>query len=355
MAGSTLGKNFKIITFGESHGKAVGVVIDGVKPGLKISEKDIQKELDRRKPGQSKITTQRKEGDKVEILSGILSGKTTGTPICLIVRNIDQDSSKYDNLKIVFRPGHADFTFLKKFGIRDHRGGGRSSGRETIGRVAAGAIAKKLLAKEGIKIQAYVKQIGNIKATKVDLKQVEKNNVRCCDKSSAKKMEKAILSAKNKGDSLGGMVEVVASGVPAGIGDPVFHKLDAELAKALMSIGAVKAVEIGAGLNVALMKGSECNDSFVKKGNKIITKTNNAGGILGGISNGMPIVARVAIKPTPSISKSQKTVDLVGKMKRMLIKGRHDPCICPRVIPVVESMVALVLVDLIKRQKGIRK
>ncbi len=342
-----------MITFGESHGKALGVVIDGVKPGLKISSKDIQKELDRRRPGQSKITTQRKEGDKVEILSGIFEGKTTGNPICLIVRNKDQDSSKYDKLKKVFRPGHADFTFLNKFGIRDHRGGGRSSGRETIGRVAAGAVAKKLLIKKGIKIQAYVKQIADIKAKEVDLKQIEKNNVRCCDKKLAKKMEKAILDAKKKGDSVGGIVEVVATGVPVGLGDPVFHKLDAELAKALMSIGAVKAVEIGAGLDVVNMNGSECNDAFIKKGNKIVTKTNNAGGILGGISNGMPIVARVAIKPTPSISKKQNTVDILGKMKKIIIDGRHDPCICPRVVPVVESMVALVLVDLMKKQRKV--
>jgi len=355
MAGSTIGKNIRIATFGESHGKALGVVLDGIKPGIIISQKDIQKELDKRKPGQSKVSTQRKESDKIEILSGILDGKTTGTPICLVIWNKDQDSSKYDNLKNLFRPGHADFTFLEKFGIRDHRGGGRSSGRETVGRVAAGAVAKKALDKLGLKITAYVKQIYNIKANDIDFKEIEKNPVRCPDKKAAKLMEAAILEAKKDGDSLGGIVEIIIENVPVGLGEPVFDKLDADIAKALMSIGAVKSVEIGAGKDVAEMKGSDSNDEFIKKAGKIITKTNNSGGILGGISNGMPIFARIAVKPTPSISKTQKTVDIDGKVQTINIEGRHDPCICPRIVPVVESMIALVLLDHIERLENLKK
>ena len=355
MAGSSLGKDFRIMTFGESHGKALGVVIDGVKPGLKISLKDIQKELDRRKPGQSKLVTQRKEDDKVEILSGVFEGKTTGTPICLVIWNKDQDSSKYDKLKGVFRPGHADLGFYKKFGIRDHRGGGRSSGRETAARVASGAIAKKILAKNKIKVVGYVTQIGKIMVDEVDLDEIEKNDVRCADKGKVKKMEKEILDVKKKGDSIGGVVEVVAFNVPAGIGDPVFDKLDADIAKALMSIGAVKGVEIGAGFDAASMKGSQDNDEFVMKGKKIVTKSNNSGGILGGVSNGIPIIARIAVKPTASISKEQRTVSVSGKPKRIKIEGRHDPCICPRIVPVAETMMALVLVDHLERQKRLKR
>lgn len=353
MAGSTIGKKLKITTFGESHGKAIGVVIDGVQPGLNISEEEIQKELDRRKPGQSKITTPRKESDKIEILSGIFEGKTTGTPICMLVWNKDQDSKRYEEIKDLFRPGHADLTYLKKYGIRDYRGGGRSSGRETIGRVAAGALAKKML--KDVKIKAYVKQVGKIKAKTIDLNEIEDNIVRCPDKEAAKLMEKKILEAKSQGDSIGGIVEVVIENPPEGLGDPVFNKLDADLAKALMSIGAVKAVEIGAGIKVAEMHGSECNDQITKKGTKTITKTNNAGGIVGGISNGMPIIARVAVKPTPSISKEQDTVDIKGNKTKISTKGRHDPCICPRVVPVVESMVALVLADHLMIKKAIER
>lgn len=352
---STLGKNFRITTFGESHGKAVGVVIDGVKPGLKISEEEIQKELDKRKPGQSNVSTPRQEEDQVNILSGIFNGKTTGTPICLVVYNKDADSSKYEKIKNIFRPGHADFTYLKKYGVRDYRGGGRVSGRETIARVAAGAIAKKLLSKNGIKIIAYTKEIAGIVAKKIDLAEIEKNPVRCPDKKAAKKMEMVILKAKAEGDSVGGIVEVIATNVPAGLGDPVFDKLSANIAKALVSIPAVKGVEIGAGFKVAQMKGSECNDQFIKKGGKIITTSNNSGGILGGISTGMPIVARVAVKPTSSIAKEQQTVDIDGKKVKIKIKGRHDPCICPRIVPVVESMMAIILADAIMRQETIKR
>ena len=354
MSSNSIGKNFRITTFGESHGKAVGVVIDGVKPGLKISEEEIQSELDKRKPGQSKITTARKEEDKIHILSGIFNGKTTGTPICMLVYNKDADSSKYEKIKNIFRPGHADFAYFKKYGIRDHRGGGRASGRETVGRVAAGAIAKKFLSKANIKVIAYTKEIAGIEAKKFRQGEIGKNTVRCPDKKAAKVMEKAILKAKQNRDSIGGIVEVTALNVPAGLGDPVFCKLDAELAKALMSIPAVKGVEFGAGFELSKMRGRQCNDPFIKKGNKIITKTNNAGGILGGISNGMPIIARVVVKPTSSILKEQKTVDIKGKKIKIKIEGRHDPCICPRVVPVVESMVTIVLADALMRQKLIK-
>jgi len=299
MTGNEFGKNFKIITFGESHGKGVGVVIDGVKAGLKISKKDIQKELDRRKPGQSKITTQRKESDSVEILSGVFEGKTIGTPICLLVRNKEYRSKDYSSIKNLFRPGHAGYTYFKKFGRRDYRGGGRASGRETIGRVSAGTLAKKSLAKKKIKIIGYVKEIAGIKAKKIDFKEIEKNSVRCPDKIVAKKMEKVILKAMKEGDSVGGIVEIIVKGVPSGIGEPVFEKLDAELAKALMSIGAVKGVEMGAGFDVAKMKGSQCNDEIRSVKGKVKFLSNNSGGILGGISNGEDIILRIAVKPTP--------------------------------------------------------
>ena len=350
MTGNEFGENFKIITFGESHGKGVGVVIDGVKAGLKISKKDIQKELDRRKPGQSKITTQRKESDFVEIISGLFEGKTLGTPICLLVKNNDFRSKDYGEIKKLFRPGHAGFTYFKKFGRRDYRGGGRASGRETIGRVSAGAIAKKLLAKKKIKIIGYVKEIAGIKAKKIDFNEIEKNSVRCPDKKAAKKMEKAILNAIKKGDSVGGIVELVVKGLPIGVGEPVFRKLDAELAKALMSIGAVKGVEIGAGFDVAKMKGSKCNDEIKAIKGKVKFLSNNAGGILGGISNGEDIVLRIAVKPTPSIGKTQKTINEEMKNSLISTKGRHDPCICPRIVPVAEAMVALVLQDFLAKK-----
>lgn len=351
MTGNEFGKNFKIITFGESHGKGIGVVIDGVKAGKKISAKDIQKELDRRRPGQSKITTQRKESDTVEIISGIFEDKTLGTPICLLIRNKDYRPKDYSAIKKLFRPGHAGYTYLKKYGIRDYRGGGRSSGRETVARVAAGAIAKKELKKNKIKIIGYVKEIAGIEAKKIDYKEIEKNPVRSPDKIAAKKMEKAIIDAIKKKDSVGGIVEIVVKGLPAGVGEPVFSKLDAELAKALMSIGAVKGVEFGSGFKSAKMKGSENNDEIRNVKGKVKFLSNNSGGILGGISNGEDIVIRIAVKPTSSIAQKQRTINENKKNVFIETKGRHDPCICPRIVPVAEAMVALVLIDLYKNFK----
>jgi chorismate synthase len=357
MAGNTFGTLFKITTFGESHGKAVGVLIDGVKPNMKISETEIQQELNRRRPGQSKITTPRKESDQVEILSGVFKSRTLGTPICLLIWNKDQDSKAYDEMKDMLRPGHAGFTYLAKYGIQDYRGGGRASGRETAGRVAAGAVAKQILAKQGIQIFAYTKEIGGITAKKIDLKEIEKNSVRCPDKNAAKKMENKILQIKKRGDSLGGIIEAVVKHCPAGLGEPVFDKLEADLAKALMSIPAVKGFEVGSGFSASKMKGSEHNDEFFKNKNtgRIRTKTNFAGGILGGISTGEEIIIRVAVKPTSSISIKQKTVDIKGKRQIIKIEGRHDPCICPRVVPVVESMIALVIADHLMKQQLLRR
>lgn len=352
MPGNIFGKLFQITTFGESHGKAVGVVLDGVKPGLKVSEKDIQKELDRRRPGQSKVTTPRKEEDKVEILSGVFEGKSTGTPICMVVWNKGMKSKDYGKVKDLFRPGQADYTFWKKFGIRDYRGGGRASGRETVARVASGAIAKKLLAEKGIKVIGYTIQVGPIMAEEFDEKEIEKNSLRCPDKETAKKMEKAILEAKKEGNSVGGVVEIVAKGVPPGLGEPVFGKLDAELAKALISLGAVKGVEFGAGFAAAELTGKENNDEMYSKNGKVLFKSNNAGGVLGGISTGQDLVMRIAVKPTSSINLPQKTVDVKGKEVEVKVGGRHDPCICPRIVPVAEAMVALVLADALMVQEA---
>ena len=354
MSGNTFGTLFRITTWGESHGYGVGVVIDSCPAGLTLDESDIQKELDRRRPGQSDITTQRKEEDRAEIISGIFSGKTTGAPISIMVKNKDVDSSKYEMLRDTPRPGHADLTYELKYGIRDWRGGGRSSARETIGRVAAGAIARKILDLNGIEILGHVVELGGIRAKPSDIEQIrqntEKNPVRCADMDAALQMEAMIHAARGEGDSVGGIVEVIGLGVPAGVGEPVFDKLSAELAKALMSIGAVKGVEIGAGFKSALMKGSQMNDPIGMQDGKPKPLTNNAGGILGGISNGEPIVCRIAVKPTPSISREQSTVDL-GTMKdaRIKITGRHDPSIPPRIVPVAEAMVALVLVDMMMR------
>ncbi len=347
---STFGTNYKMITFGESHGRALGVVLDGVKPGVKIDVAEIQKDLDRRRPGQSKIVTPRKETDQVEILSGIFEGKTTGAPICMVVYNHDADSSKYEVLKEKFRPGHADYTFLKKYGIRDHRGGGRSSGRETLSRVAAGSVAKQMLAEKGIKIQAYVREIYGIEAQKIDFDEIEKNPVRCPDPEAAEKMAAKIQELRKQGESVGGIVEVVARGVPAGLGDPVFDKLEADLAKALLSIGATKGVEVGRGFQAARMLGSEHNDALEKKQFKEMF----TGGISGGISSGGDIVMRVAVKPTSSITKKQFTENIKGEITDIQTFGRHDPCICPRVVPVVEAMVALVLWDKLCFQQRIK-
>ncbi|ADP77632.1 chorismate synthase [Methanothermus fervidus DSM 2088] len=349
MPGNTIGKMFRVTTFGSSHGKALGAVIDGCPAGLELSEKDIQKELDKRRPGISKITTPRKEPDKVEILSGVFNGKTDGTPIAALVYNKDVDSSAYEKLKNKPRPGHGDYGWIKRYGHYDYRGGGRGSGRVTIGHVIGGAVAKKLLKTVNIEVFAHVIQVGNIKAGKIDYskrKERFKNSVRCIDKNTAKKMEELILKVKKEGNSIGGIVELVILGVPPGVGDPVFSKLDADLAHAIMGIGSVKGVEIGMGFEVARHMGSEVNDEFYLDKNKIKTVTNNSGGILGGISNGMPIILRMAVKPTPSISIPQKTVDL-EKMEETKIKieGRHDPCICPRIVPVAEASAAIVIAD----------
>ncbi len=349
MSGSTFGKLLKITTFGESHGGAVGVIVDGVTPGVEITLEDIQGDLDRRKPGQSDVTTPRAESDTVQVLSGIFKGKTTGTPIMLVVYNKDANSSAYDDVKDLFRPGHADFTFFKKFGHRDYRGGGRSSGRETIGRVAAGAVAKKLLERRGVKITAYTKRAAGIECENIDFDEIEKNIVRAADPVAAKKIIDKIIEARNSENSVGGIVECRITGVEPGLGYPVFDKLDADLAKAIMSIGATKGFEIGAGFAVAEMTGKENNDEITKDG----FKTNNSGGILGGISNGDEIVFRVAFKPTPSIGLAQDTIDVNGNEVVCETHGRHDPSIFPRAVPVVEAMAALVIEDHYKRQAAL--
>ncbi len=354
MAGNTFGTLFRITTWGESHGEAVGVIVDGCPAGLLLDETDIQKELDRRRPGQSGITTQRREEDRAQILSGVFSGKTTGAPISIMVMNRDVDSGKYEPLHNTPRPGHADLTYELKYGFRDWRGGGRSSARETVGRVAGGAVAKKILSGNGVEVLGHVVELGGIRARPAGIDEVreytEKNPVRCADPDAAVEMEAMIHAARSEGDSVGGIVEIIGTGVPAGVGEPVFDKLSAELAKALMSIGAVKGVEVGAGFGSASMKGSRMNDSIAIRDDKITTLTNNAGGILGGISSGELLVLRIAVKPTPSISKEQHTVDM-GKMKdtKIKIQGRHDPSIPPRIVPVAEAMVSLVLVDMMMR------
>ncbi len=357
MAGNAFGKVFRITTFGESHGGGVGVLIDGIKPNLHISTEIIQRELNRRRPGQSKVTTSRNESDEVHIVSGVFKGKTLGTPICLLVWNKDQNSKAYDAIKDIFRPGHASYTYLSKFGIQDYRGGGRSSGRETAGRVAAGGVAMQILSKRGIQIHAYTLEAGGIRARTINLREIERNPVRSPDPVAAKKMMKRILAAKADGDSVGGIVEAVVKNCPIGLGDPVFDKLEADLAKALLSIPALKGFEIGSGFSAARMKGSQHNDEFYRerKTGRIRTRTNFAGGILGGISNGEDIVVRVAVKPPSSIPKAQRTVDTRGEQKTISVEGRHDPCLCPRVVPVVESMIALVLADHLMKQSMVRR
>ena len=363
MAGNTFGDVFRVTTWGESHGPAVGAVIDGAVPGIELSAKDIQKELDRRKPGQSSVSTPRKESDTVEILSGVFEGKTTGTPISLLIRNADQHSSAYENLRDIVRPGHADFGYLSKYGIRDHRGGGRSSGRETAGRVAAGAVAKKILRSRGIDVVCHTTQIGSVCADSNRLSQlsfgdiqknIETNSIRCADLIAAAEMEKEILRAKENGDSVGGIVEGLIIGVPAGLGEPVFDKLDADLAKAIMSIGAVKGFEIGDGFLSAGCRGSDFNDAFKIDGGKIRPATNHAGGILGGISTGEMIRFRAAIKPTPSISALQQTANTAeNKETEIQIEGRHDPAIAPRFVPVGEAMAAIVVLDHLMRNEAL--
>jgi chorismate synthase len=349
MPGNTFGQLFKLSTFGESHGVAIGGIIDGCPAGLEIDPDFIQSELERRKPGQSHITTQRKESDKVKFLSGIFDGKTTGTPIGFIIENEDQKSKDYDHLKDVYRPGHADFTYEAKYGIRDHKGGGRSSARETACRIVGGAIAKLILKKNKINIQAYVSCVKDIKLDipygKLDLSKTESNIVRCPDENTAKKMIALIEETRKSGNTVGGIISCVITGTPAGLGEPVFDKLHADLGKAMLSINAVKGFEYGAGFNAVNAYGSELNDEFSADNKHIRTKTNNSGGIQGGISNGQDIYFNVAFKPVATIMQTQKSVNSKGEEVELEGKGRHDPCVLPRAVPIVESMAALVLVD----------
>lgn len=349
MSGSTFGNYFKISTWGESHGKALGVVIDGCPAGIPLTEEDIQIYLNRRKPGQNKLSTPRKEDDTVEILSGTFEGKTTGTPISLLVANTSQRSHDYSEIASYYRPGHADYTFDMKYGFRDYRGGGRSSGRETIGRVAAGAIAAKLLKELGIEIITYAKSIGPITADMTSFNKEAIASTPTCmpDYEASKKAEAYLAECMQNMDSAGGVIECRVNGVPAGIGDPVFEKLDANLAKAIMSIGAVKAFEIGDGIAVSTLNGSSNNDAFTCENGKVTKKTNHAGGILGGISDGSEIILRAHVKPTPSIFSEQETINKDGENIHINIKGRHDPIIVPRAVVVVEAMTALTLADAI--------
>lgn len=357
MAGSVFGTLFRIMTWGESHGKGVGVTIDGCPAGLPLCEEDIQRYLDRRKPGQSKFTTARQEGDVVEILSGVFEGKTTGTPIALMVRNQDQRSRDYSAIMEVYRPGHADYGFDEKYGFRDYRGGGRSSGRETIGRVAAGAVACKLLEHFGISVTAYTKSIGEfeVQPERFDLAVRDENRLYMPDAVAAAEAQEWLERLMADMDSAGGVVECVINGVPAGVGEPVFDKLDACLAKAVMSIGAVKGFEIGDGFAASKSRGSENNDAFyTDEDGTIRKKTNHSGGILGGISDGSEIVLRAAFKPTPSIAQTQQTVNRGGENVEINIKGRHDPIVVPRAVVVVEAMAALTVADLLLKNRSSR-
>ncbi len=359
MAGSTYGTLLKVMTWGESHGKGIGVVVDGCPAGLPLSESHVQEYLDRRKPGQSKFTTARSEGDRVEILSGVFEGKTTGAPIAMEVRNMDQRSHDYGNIMDVYRPGHADYTFDEKYGFRDYRGGGRSSGRETIGRVAAGAVACRLLKTLGISVGAYTRSVGEIEIdyASFDPDEIWRNRFYMPDAEAAARAEACLEKRMAEKDSCGGVVECVIRGLPAGVGEPVFEKLDAGLAKAMVSIGAVKGFEIGDGFAAARARGSENNDGFAltardQEGNpllkeKIVKKTNHSGGTLGGISDGSDLVLRAAFKPTPSIASPQSTVSRKGGETEICIKGRHDPIIVPRAVVVVEAMAALTVADLL--------
>jgi chorismate synthase len=356
---SQYGSLFRISTFGESHGKGVGVVVDGCPAGLGISEAEIQAELDRRRPGQSKLTTPRKEPDQVEILSGLFEGRTTGTPIGMLVRNTDQRSHDYGDMVELYRPSHADFTYDLKYGFRDYRGGGRASARETIGRVAAGAIARKILKETcGTEILAYVSQVGDIDAVidplTADFGTIESNLVRCADPVAAEKMASAIDAARKAQDSLGGVIQLVIKQAPKGVGEPVFHRAEAELARAFLSLPATKGFEVGSGFAGTRLKGSEHNDAFMSKGGfaSIGTETNRSGGIQGGITNGEPILCRIAFKPTATISLPQKTVDKQGNERILAAKGRHDPCVLPRAVVIVEAMAALTLVDLFLEQRA---
>lgn len=347
---SSFGRLFVVTTFGESHGPAVGVVVDGMPPGIAVETSAIQRELDRRRPGQSALTTQRREADQVEILSGVFEGLSLGTPIAMLVRNTDARSRDYDALKDVFRPGHADYTYERKYGLRDHRGGGRSSGRETVGRVAAGALARAALATVGVTVVGGTVQVGDVRAMRRDWDEVENNPVRCPDATAAAEMANTILHAREQQDSVGGVVEVVARGAPAGWGDPTMAKLDALLGAAMLSIPATKGVEIGGGFGMCALAGSKTNDVF--DGERYLT--NFAGGITGGISSGADIVVRVAVRPATSIGKTQMAATKQGGTTPIAIEGRHDPCICPRVVPVAEGMMAITLMDVWLRQRALR-
>lgn len=347
--GNSFGKLFQIHTYGESHGPALGVVIDGCPAGLEIDESFIQEELDRRKPGQSKITTQRKEADEFEILSGVFEGKSTGTPISILIRNQDQRSKDYSHIADKFRPSHADYTFQAKYGHRDYRGGGRSSARETAARVAAGAIAKLYLKSQGISCLSYVSQVGKMKLEKsyheLDLSKIEDNILRCPDQEKAEEMIKLIDQTRKSRDTIGGIITGVIQGVPAGLGEPVFDKLHAELGKAMLSINAVKGFEYGSGFEGVKMNGSQHNDAFFKEGDQVKTRTNHSGGVQGGISNGQDIYFNVAFKPVATIMDDQESINEAGEKVTVSGKGRHDPCVVPRAVPIVDAMSALVIAD----------
>lgn len=353
---NTIGKLFTFTSFGESHGKGIGGIVDGCPPGIELDEDFIQHELDRRKPGQSAIATPRKEDDKVEFLSGVFEGKTTGTPIAFIIWNQNQHSKDYDHLKEVYRPSHADYTYQQKYGIRDHRGGGRSSARETASRVVAGAIAKLVLRQAGVDIRAFTSQVGPIAMTQTldstDLSLIESNIVRCPQPEVAQQMIDYIAALKKDGDSTGGIISCVIRGVPIGWGEPIFDKLQARLAAAMMSINASHGFDYGKGFEGVALKGSEMNDSFIRKEDRITTRTNNSGGIQGGISNGENIYFRVLFKPVATISKKQDTVDTSLTEVELQARGRHDPCVLPRAVPIVEAMAALTLVDLYLNAKA---
>jgi chorismate synthase len=349
MSGNAFGKLFTVTSFGESHGPALGCVVDGCPPGMSLSEEDMQKDLDRRKPGQSRFTTQRREDDAVKILSGVFKGKTTGTPIGLLIENTDQRSKDYSKIKDQFRPAHADYTYQKKYGIRDYRGGGRASARETAMRVAAGAIAKKYLQEAcGTQVRGYLSQLGPIKIDTVDYAEIEKNPFFCPDLTKVPQMEEYMAALGKEGNSIGARITVIARNVPVGLGEPIFDRLDAEIAKALMSINAVKGVEIGAGFDSIEQKGSEHRDEITEEG----FLSNNAGGILGGISSGQDIIANLALKPTSSIRIPGKSINIIGEAAEVVTTGRHDPCVGIRATPIAEAMMAIVLMDHLLRDRG---
>ncbi|WP_417566758.1 chorismate synthase [Marinobacter sp.] len=349
MSGNTFGKLFTVTSFGESHGAALGCIIDGCPPGLELSEADMQRDLDRRKPGTSRHTTQRREADEVKILSGVFEGKTTGTPIGLMIENTDQRSKDYSKISEQFRPAHADYTYTHKYGVRDYRGGGRSSARETAMRVAAGAVARKFLEQRlGIRIRGYLSQLGPIKAEKLDWDQVHQNPFFCPDAGKVSEMEAYMDALRKEGDSIGARINVVAEGVPPGLGEPIFDRLDADLAHALMSINAVKGVEIGAGFDCIEQKGTEHRDEMTPEG----FLSNNAGGVLGGISSGQPIVASIALKPTSSLRIPGRSIDVHGNACEVITTGRHDPCVGIRATPIAEAMMAIVLMDHYLRHRG---